>query len=56
MDIIILVCHVILQDHAIIWSCDFMGRVKVSHYPATFCDHKHCGSGDTIFLVCHVIS
>ena len=24
--IIILVCHVILQDQGIIWSCDFVGR------------------------------
>ena len=21
-----LVCHVLLQDHVIIWSCDFMSR------------------------------
>ena len=30
--------------------------LKVSHNLATFCDHKHCSSGDTMFLVCHVIS
>ena len=23
----------------------------VSHNPATFCDQRHCGSGDIIFLV-----
>ena len=28
---------------------------RLSHHPATFYDHRHCGSGD-IFLVCHVIS
>ena len=22
-----------------------------SHNPAMFCDHRHCGSGDIIFLV-----
>ena len=25
-DIVILVCHVMLQDHVIKWSCDLIGR------------------------------
>ena len=27
----------------------------VSHHPAKFGDHGHCGSGDIMVLVCHVI-
>ena len=30
--------------------------LNVSHHPAKFCGHNHCGSGDTWFLVCHEIS
>ena len=30
--------------------------LKVSHHPATFCGRRHCGSGDIMVLVCHVIS
>ena len=26
------------------------------HHPDKSCDHKHCGSGDIMFLVCHVTS
>ena len=41
--IMILVCHVILQDHVVMWSCDFMGRsgLKLSHYPTTFNGLRH---------------
>ena len=28
----------------------------VSHQPAKFGGHRHCGSGDIMVLVCHVIS
>ena len=28
----------------------------ISHTPAKFGGHRHCGSGDIKFLVCHVIS
>ena len=28
----------------------------VSHHPTKFHGHRHCGSGDKMVLVCHVIS
>lgn len=28
----------------------------VSHHPAKFACHRHCSSGDVIFLICHDIS
>ena len=43
----VLACHVISQDDVIKGSCDCM----VSHHPAKFDGHRHCGSGDIIFLV-----
>ena len=57
-----IVCHVILQDHVIKWSCDFMDRsqpyrqdfIKVSCHPAKLDGHRHCVSGD-MFLVCLAI-
>ena len=53
---IILVFHVILYDHVIKWSCDFMGKsLKVSHHTAMFCGHKHSDRGG-MSLVCHAIS
>ena len=30
--------------------------LKVSHHPLNFDFHRHCGSGDVILLVCHLIS
>ena len=39
-----LVYHVISQNHVIAWPFDFMG------------DHRYCGRGGIIILVCHVIS
>ena len=32
-----------------------VGTLTISHLPAQFSDHKHCGSGGT-FLICHVTS
>ena len=29
--------------------------IKVSYYPATFDDHRHCGIEDIMILVCHEI-
>ena len=29
--------------------------LRVSHHPPTFCDHKQCGCGDIMVLVCRVI-
>ena len=28
---------------------------SVSHHPTKFCGFRHCGSGDIMILVCHVI-
>ena len=37
-------------------TSNFMsGSLKLSIHPAKFDDHRHCGSGDKIVLVCHVI-
>ena len=38
-------------------SCDFMGMypMKASYHSAKFGGHQHCGSGDIVVLVCHVI-
>ena len=30
--------------------------MKVSRHSARFGGHRHCGSGDRLVLVCHVIS
>ena len=40
----------ILQDHVIKFSCEFMG----SYHPVKFGGHKHCGSEDINILVCHL--
>ena len=59
-NIMILVCHVILQDDAIKGSCDFWlyerESINVSYHPAKFGSHRHSDSGDIVALVCHVIS
>ena len=36
-----------LQDQRFMWLYDFM----VSHQPAKFGDHRHCGSGDMMPVV-----
>ena len=28
----------------------------VSHHPNKFGDHRHCGNGDLMFLICHMTS
>ena len=30
--------------------------LALCHHPHKLCDHKHCGSGDKKFLICHVTS
>ena len=40
----------ILQDHVIKVSCEFMG----SYHPAKFGGHRHRGSEDINILVCHL--
>ena len=44
-------CHLISQDHVIYGK----KTLNVSHHPAKFGDHKHCGRTDIMVLVCHVI-
>ena len=55
----LLICHLILQDHMIKRSYDFMSRslstLNVSHHPAKFGSHRDCGSEDVMDLVCHVV-
>ena len=43
----VLVCHVISQDHVI----DGWNPLLVSHYLAIFGGHSHCSNGDKMFLV-----
>ena len=52
-DIMILVCHVIFQDHVIKVSCDFINK-KQSRYVTILSGFVHSGSGDTS-LVCHIV-
>ena len=49
-----LVCHVISQDHVMEESFVYIIRspsIKSTMYGG----HRHCGSGDLMVLVCHVI-
>ena len=56
-EIIVLVCHVILQGDVIKVSFDFIGRDHQSELtPPTFGNYSHSGSGVTMILVFHVIS
>ena len=53
---IFLICHVTSQNYFIKASCDYMDshlkvNLKVSHHPAKFRDHRHCGGVDIIYLV-----
>ena len=50
-DIMVLVSHVILQNHAIKTSCEFFGQhpIKLCHYTVKFGGHRHSGSGDIKF-------
>ena len=52
-DIMVLVCHMILQDHVIKGSRHFMGRSPPRI--AKFGNHRRSDSGDIAFLVCHLI-
>ena len=51
----VLVCHVTLQDHVIKALYDFMIKIKIYHHPNKLGGHRHCGTGDIMVLVCHVI-
>ena len=49
-----LVCHVILQDHLIKESCDFMGAStswQETSLSAKFGSYRHCASVDIMSLV-----
>ena len=53
----ILVSHVILQDHVIKKPYDVVGEepVQVNDHLVKFGGHRHCGSEDIKILVSHVI-
>ena len=51
----VLVCHVILQDHVPKGRVTLWEIIKLSYHPSTFSSHRHPGSGNITFLVCHVI-
>ena len=51
----VLACHVILQDHVIKGSCDFMVSSHQGELPSKFGGHRHSDSKDIMNLVCHVI-
>ena len=56
-DVIILICHVISQDHLI--KDDATSRqelIKVRYHSVKFGGHRHSGIVDIVILVCHVIS
>ena len=48
----VLVCHLISQDHVINGLCVFMSvPLMLSHHPAKFGNHSRYGSGDMMFAV-----
>ena len=53
----VLIFLVILPDHGIKGSCEFMSRSpsRLSYHSAKFAVHRHSGSRDIMVLVCHVI-
>ena len=53
-DIILLVCHVISQDHMIKGSCVLICRSPLRKV-IKFGGYKHCGDGDFMFFICHVL-
>ena len=55
--VIVLACHLILQDHVIKGSMWRYGQesIKACYHPPKFGDHKHCVTVDPMILVCHVI-
>ena len=57
-DMMVLVCHMILQDQVMKRSCDFMGRrpIEASYHPVKVSGHSHSSSGVVMILVCHMIS
>ena len=57
-EVMILVCHAILEGHGVKGPCDFIGGsplwqnpLVVSHQHAMFDSYRHCGSGDIIILM-----
>ena len=53
----VLVCHMIQQNHEIKWSFDFIGGSPCDRSPPDkFSGHRLCGSKNLISLICHVNS
>ena len=52
----VFVCHVILKEYVIKALYDFMVCLKVPHHLTKVRGHKHCGRGDIMVYVSHVIS
>ena len=52
VDITVLVCQVISEDHMMKGSCDFIS--KDPSRSVKFGGHRYSGSGDIIIFVCHV--
>ena len=52
-DITHLICHATSQDHMAKES--WIGAPWGKSPPCQVVGQRHCGSGDTIFLVCHII-
>ena len=51
-DIMVLVCHVILNDSMIKGSCNFMGGApRGKSPPANSGGHRHCGGADMFLVV-----
>ena len=57
----LLICHVISQDHVIKESSDFISRSpsfisksSVSYHPAKYGCYRHSGRGDIMVFVCHM--
>ena len=51
----LLVLRVILYDHVIKESCDFIERRISMKVTIMKSYHRQCGSGDKMILACHVI-
>ena len=54
-----LICYVTSQDHFIEASLKFMDGsfwCYITPMTSKSGDHRHCGNGDIIFLICRVIS
>ena len=56
-DVVVLVCHVISQDHVIkseMWHFR-QQPIKVGYNLTKFSDQRHCGSEDILIFICYKI-